>query len=84
VQMARIGLGAVAATARLADEAAAFLVGKPVSSATLGSCANAAAGVCSPITDHRASADYRRHVVRVLVQDAVKAAVCRAQGAHYP
>lgn len=84
VRMARIGLGAVAATAMLADEAAALLVGKPVSSATPGICANAAAEACSPITDHRASADYRRHLVRVLVQDAVTSAVSRAQGASQP
>ncbi|MGD9713551.1 MAG: xanthine dehydrogenase family protein subunit M [Thermomicrobiales bacterium] len=80
VRMARVALGGVATKALLVDEAAALLIGRSVSSAALRDCADAAAEVSSPITDHRSSADYRRHLVRVLVQDAVKIAVRRAQG----
>ncbi len=71
ISSARLALGAVGPTPLDASDAAAVLVGKPLSENTLRVCAEAAAETCSPISDHRASADYRRQLVRVLVSDVV-------------
>lgn len=79
VSGARLALGAVAPTALDAAEAAATLVGRPITEAALCACAEAAAGACSPISDHRASADYRRQLVKALVRDVVTEACRRAE-----
>ncbi len=78
VASAQLALGAVAPTAMQAPEAAATLVGRPLSDAALRACAEAAAEACAPISDHRASADYRRQLVKALVVDVVPAAGRRA------
>ncbi len=44
----------------------------------LASVAEAAAGACSPITDHRCSADYRRQLVHVLTLEVIDEAMRRA------
>jgi carbon-monoxide dehydrogenase medium subunit len=77
----RLALGAVGPIAFDAGEAAALLVGRPMSDAGFGDCARAAAAACSPISDHRASADYRRQLVRALVADAIAEAARRVMGA---
>jgi len=79
VRAAHLALGAVGPTAFNAAEAAATLVGQPLSEATLQACAKVAAEICKPITDHRATADYRRQLVKVLVRDVVTEAGRRAQ-----
>jgi CO/xanthine dehydrogenase FAD-binding subunit len=84
VRAARLALGAVAPTAIEAEEAAAMLVGGPITEGGLRACAEAAAEACAPISDHRASADYRRHLVRTLVRDAIEASRRRAQGTRDP
>ncbi|MCP4335190.1 MAG: hypothetical protein GY785_21250 [Gammaproteobacteria bacterium] len=68
---ARLALGAVGPTALAAAEAAESLVGHPLTKKTKSTCATIAAQTCKPISDFRASADYRRHLVKVLVEDVI-------------
>lgn len=77
---ARIALGAVAPTPLDATAAAAALVGQPVSDATIASAAAAARSIAAPITDMRGTREYRLHLVGVLTERVVKAAVARARG----
>jgi carbon-monoxide dehydrogenase medium subunit len=82
---ARIGLGAVAPVILTADEAAEMLKGQPLAAldeALLARAGEAAAAVAKPITDVRASADYRREMVAVMVRRALADAVAqlRSQG----
>ncbi len=70
----RIGLGAVSPTPMRALEAEGLLKGKEPSEAALSGAAAKAAGEARPIDDHRASAEYRRMMVEVLVRRAVAAA----------
>jgi len=69
VAAARLALGAVGPTALVAVEAAESLVGHPLTRETKSTCAAIAAETCKPISDFRASADYRRQLVKVLVGD---------------
>jgi len=80
ISASRIALGAVAPTPLLADEAAATLVGQPLTPELLEAVAEAAADAAQPIDDVRASADYRRHLVRTLVKRAVPMAFDAARG----
>ena len=68
VQHVRIALGAVAAVAMRAHKAEAALLGGVLSESTITAAANAAVAEASPIDDFRASADYRRRMVDVLVR----------------
>ncbi len=68
---ARLALGAVGPTALVAIEAAESLVGRPITGETKSNCATIAAETCKPISDFRASADYRRQLVKVLVEDVI-------------
>lgn len=78
VAFARLALGAVGPTAIDASEAAKILIGQPLSKSSLQSCAQAAAEICSPITDHRATAEYRRQLIKVLVGDVITETAKRA------
>jgi CO/xanthine dehydrogenase FAD-binding subunit len=68
VERARIALGAVASVAMRATEAEQVLQGEPLNENTIAIAANAAAGQSQPIDDFRASGDYRRRMVEVLVK----------------
>ncbi len=68
----RIALGAVAPTAMRARRAEFLLDGNEMSDSLIEKAALAAADDCRPITDLRASADYRREMVKVLMQRAIK------------
>jgi xanthine dehydrogenase small subunit len=59
VRKARIGLGGVAATPIRARETEAALEGRPWTAATVDEAAAVLAGEGTPISDQRASADYR-------------------------
>ena len=79
VRAARLALGAVDETVIEAPDAAAVLVGHSLDEALLSRCAEAAAQACSPISDLRASADYRRQLIKALVIDVVAEAGRRAR-----
>jgi len=64
----RIGLGAVAPTPVRARGAEALLAGKEAGEDLVKEAAREASREASPIDDHRASAEYRRLMVEVLVR----------------
>lgn len=68
----RIGLGAVSPTPVRARQAEELLKGQRVSSELIDSVAEAAATGCCPISDHRASAEYRTEMVKVLVKRGIQ------------
>jgi carbon-monoxide dehydrogenase medium subunit len=72
---ARIALGSVAPTPIRARQAEALLVGQEITEGRLEEATEAARSEAQPITDVRASADYRIDLVRVLVRRALKKAV---------
>ncbi len=65
---ARIAIGAVAPTVIRAKKAEAMLAGEKPTPALIEAAATKAADECNPIDDLRASAEYRRHVVRLLTR----------------
>jgi len=70
----RLALGAVAPTPIRAKEAEAIIKGHRFDDGLIEEAASAAAGQSRPISDHRASADYRRDMVKVLVKRAIEQA----------
>lgn len=74
IERARIALGAVAATPVRARKAEAALERESASDEVLARAAEAAAAECSPISDVRGSAEFRRHIVRVLTERMLRAA----------
>jgi carbon-monoxide dehydrogenase medium subunit len=78
IRVARLALGAVDETVIETRDAASMLVGHSLSDALLNKCAEAAAQACSPISDLRASAEYRRQLIKALVVDVVTEAGRRA------
>lgn len=67
---ARVAIGAVAPTARPVPGAADALLGTRLDDGALGAAASAASAAAEPISDKRGTADFRRHVVGVLVRRA--------------
>lgn len=80
VQRARVALGAVAPTPVLSPRAEAALVGQPATAETFAAAAAASAADCNPIGDVRGSAEFRRHLVRVLAERMLALAAERARG----
>ncbi|MEM9467217.1 MAG: xanthine dehydrogenase family protein subunit M [Actinomycetota bacterium] len=68
VTKAGLGLTGVGSATINAHEAASVLVGSSLDDATIDAAAEAAAGATSPKSDHRGSADYKRHVVATFVR----------------
>lgn len=68
----RIALGAVAPTPVRAYKAEALLVGKPLTEKMIETAADKAAEEARPISDIRASADYRRELVKVLTRRTLR------------
>lgn len=68
VVKAGVGLTGVGGTTVSADEAAAVLVGSPLSAEVIGEAAELASAAAHPHTDHRGSADYKRHLIRVFTR----------------
>lgn len=79
IKDSRIVLGAVAPTPIRAKEAESILNGKALSDELLGDAAKAAASAAKPISDHRASAGYRREMSQVLVERAILDAYGKAE-----
>jgi CO/xanthine dehydrogenase FAD-binding subunit len=71
----RIALGAVSLTPIRATKAEAAIKGQTLHDDLVGKAARIAAEECHPISDHRASAEYRTEMVRVLVKRAIKKAI---------
>ena len=77
---ARIALGAVAPTPIRVPSAERLLESKVLSFEAARESAELAAQFCRPISDHRASAEYRREMVRELCQQGLLAAYRQAKG----
>ena len=75
---ARVGLGAVAATVLLVDDAAKALIGTRVDDAALDKLAAATSAACKPINDKRGTIEFRTKVAGVLAQRVAKIALDRA------
>jgi aerobic carbon-monoxide dehydrogenase medium subunit len=67
VTRAGIGLTGVGGSTIAATDAAAALVGQPLTEQTIARAADLAAEAARPRTDHRGSAEYKRHMVRTFV-----------------
>lgn len=80
IASARIVLSAVAPTPLLAKEASQFLAGKEPSEKVIYQAGEIASRECKPITDVRGSAEFRRHLVKILTTEAIKSAFRRAGG----
>jgi CO/xanthine dehydrogenase FAD-binding subunit len=71
----RISLGAVAPTPIRAQKAESSLVGAEADDKSILNAAKIASAESRPIDDHRASAEYRRMMVEVLVRRAIHKAI---------
>lgn len=71
----RIALGAVATTPIRAYEAEQTLVGKELTDELLNNAGIIAMRNCRPISDVRASAEYRKDMVRIFVKRSIKKAL---------
>ena len=68
VVRAGIALTGVGGSTIGATEAAAALTGKPLTAESIAEAAGLAAAAAQPKTDHRGSAEYKRHMVSVFVK----------------
>ncbi len=84
IARARITLGAVAPTIVRAEAAEASLLGQPLTDAAIAQAAHLAMQAARPIDDLRASADYRRAMVGVLVERALRQLRSNTERAGYP
>jgi carbon-monoxide dehydrogenase medium subunit len=79
---ARIALAAVAPTPVRAHAAEHALIGQPVTPAAIERASELAIEAARPISDQRGSADFRRHLVRVLTRRTLTTALARARDGH--
>src|SRR5215472_8237119 len=68
VSRAGIALTGVGGSTISATEAAAALTGRPLTAESIGQAASLAAAAARPRTDHRGSAEYKRHMVATFVE----------------
>ena len=80
IEAARISLAAVAPTPLSADEAGAWLAGKPATEETFAAAGELASKIATPISDLRGPADYRVHLTGVIVKRSLTGAAGRARG----
>ena len=81
---ARIAITALAPTVHRVPEAEELLAGSDAEPAAAEAAASAAAAAAAPISDVRASADYRRAMATVMTLRAIEAALTRARGESVP
>jgi carbon-monoxide dehydrogenase medium subunit len=72
---ARIVMGAVAPVPMRAKKAEALLKGQPITDELLAQAAESASNECTPISDIRGSAEYRRELVKVLTRRSLRKAI---------
>ena len=72
---AHIALGAVAATPIRAPKAEEALIGKALTDEVIVKASEEAMDSCHPISDIRASAEYRKDMIRVFTKRAVRQAI---------
>ena len=84
VRDVRIALAGVAQTPIRATGAEAELNGQSLTAAAIAAVANAAASECDPLGDLDASADFRRHLVEVLVRRCLTKAQQRLRETRQP
>jgi aerobic carbon-monoxide dehydrogenase medium subunit len=77
---ARVGLGAVAPTALLVEEAGRALTGSRLETGALDAAADACRAACHPIDDKRGTIVYRTKIAGVLLKRTVAIAADRAGG----
>lgn len=68
VAQAGIALTGVGGSTIAATDAAAALTGRPLTAESIGEAASLAAAAARPRTDHRGSAEYKRHMVATFVE----------------
>jgi len=73
----KIAMGSVAPTPLRLNKTETFLIGKRLDDTTLSQASELAATEVRPISDVRASAEYRKIASKVLVQRAIKTAIGR-------
>lgn len=78
---ARVGLGAVAPTVLLVEDAANALIGTKLDDAAIEAAAAACSAACNPIDDKRGTIAYRTKVAGVLLKRTADIAANRARGA---
>ena len=78
---ARVAIGAVAPTALLVEAASDALVGSDLEQSAIDAAVAAARAAAKPISDKRGTAEYRTHVVGVLVSRAIANAQARIEEA---
>jgi CO/xanthine dehydrogenase FAD-binding subunit len=81
---ARVAITALAPTIRRVPEAEAALLDTDAGPDAARSAAEVAAAACAPISDVRASADYRTAMAAVITRRAIAAAAARARGEPVP
>lgn len=79
IDQARVAIGSVAPTPKIVESAGAMLVGRLADQDAFHEAAVIAMVAADPISDIRASADYRRELVGVLTRRALTEAATRAQ-----
>jgi carbon-monoxide dehydrogenase medium subunit len=78
--VARVGLGAVAPTVLLVEEASKALIGSKLDDVAVGAAASACSAACRPIDDKRGTIVYRTKIAGVLLKRTVAIAAKRAGG----
>jgi carbon-monoxide dehydrogenase medium subunit len=76
----RIALASVGPTPIFASAASEALVGQAVSDEAIAAAGEAAQSVASPISDMRGPAEFRTHLIGVLVKRTIEGAIARAKG----
>ena len=79
VRWARIAIGGVAPTPLMVPDAAAALVGKPLTEETIKAAGEAAKNTARPIDDMRGSVLQKKHLSAVLVERTLREAAKRAR-----
>ena len=84
VTSARLAIGSVAATVLVVDDFETALVGKPLSPESIAAASTAAAEAVTPITDGRATAEYRTDGISVLLRRALLAILAGENARMWP